>query len=223
MSVLVLCSNDADLGLVPTALALAKQLATDCSVLSATPAPTAQPLLERARGLGVRRGCNVWADVLATCDFLAVARVLTAAIGNLGAAPQLVLTGHGQRGAVPAAVADLLSCPYLGSVTDVGVDGDTLLVSRHAGRAVGHYRRSGACVLGLLAERTTTPSPPEREVTGEIVHWSLSDIGLSEPEISYRKRFLPQPAEHAPFAPVKLSLVELRQRLAAEGLAIEGA
>lgn len=223
MSVLVLCANEADLALLPAAIAIANQLNTDCSVLSAVAPSLAQPLLERARGLGVARGCNVWADVLSSCDFLAVARVLAAAIGNLGASPQLVLTGHGVRGAVPAAVADLLSCPYLGSVTEVVVEGDAFAVSRHAGRAVGHYRRNGACVLSMLGDRTAAPTRSEREVTGETVYWTLADIGLSEAEISYRKQFLPQPVEHAAFAPKELSLGELRQRLTAEGLLLEGA
>jgi electron transfer flavoprotein alpha/beta subunit len=217
VSVVVLLSSEIELTLVPLGIELATALDTECAVLSAAPATLAQPLLERARSLGVRRGCNVWADLLGECDFLAVARVLAAAIGNLGGEGPLVLAGHGRRGAVPAAIADLLACPYLGSVTEVTAEADGLHLVRDAGRALGHYRRNGACVLGVYP---TGEAPPraDREVTGEIVHWTLADIGLAEPEISYRRRFLPRPVDRRPAEPVRLTLGELRSRLSAEGL-----
>jgi len=217
VSVVVLVSGESELALVPLAIEIAAALDTDCAVLTAAPQASAQPLLERARSLGVRRGCNVWAELLAECDFLAVARVLAAAIGNLGGAPPLVIAGHGRRGAVPAAVADLLACPYLGSITEVAAEGEALQLTRDAGHARGHYRRVGSCVLGVVPSRAPL-ARPEREVTGEIVHWTLADIGLSEAEISYRRRFLPRPVDRPLATPVRLSLEELRQRLSAEGL-----
>lgn len=222
MSVVALLCDSDDLALVPIALEAAAAFGTECVALSAAHPSQAQPLLERARSWGVRRGCNVWTDVLTTCDFLAVARVIAAAVGNLGALPSLVLAGHGRRGAVPAALADLLSCPYLGSVVQLSVEDEGLVLVRDAGRALQHYRRSGACVVGLRPSGVSAVEAPKREVTGEIVHWTLSEIGLSEVEISYRRRFRAQPCERAPFASVPLSLAELRQRLTAEGLAREG-
>lgn len=213
MNALVLAGSLDDLSLVDTAL----EVGSGCEVLSVLSPDDAQPVLERCRGRGASRCIHVWDPVLGDLDFLAMARVIGAAIRTMKPTPTWILSGMGRRGAIGAAVADSLDVPYLGSVVEVSREGDALTLLRHTGCVMYQYRRAGACVVGVVGATPPPAEPAAREVTGEIVRWSLGDIGLSEPEITYRRRFAPRRVVPPAREPRHLSADQLKARLVADG------
>ncbi|HEY1389024.1 MAG TPA: electron transfer flavoprotein subunit beta/FixA family protein [Ktedonobacterales bacterium] len=95
---------------------------------------TATDTIRKALAMGVDRGVLVTDTALAGSDAVATARVLAAALQNIGF--DLALFGSAAAdsygGIVPSAIAELLGLPLLSFATKLDVDGTTAKIERAA-------------------------------------------------------------------------------------------
>ncbi len=221
MRAIVLVKRAADVALV----AAAKALGGETVALAVGAEADALPVLAAARAAGATRLVRRWDPGLETTDYLGVAYTLAAAIravGDPAASPTAILAGDRGRGIVGPAVAERLGVPLLGQVVAVAVD-DGKLVARRRGRDV--VRSYAAALPALVCVIVDGDAPPATaSEAGAVESWTLTKVGLSAAELSYRKHFASKPAKGPLPKPRRFADVgALAAQLRAEGLIAGGA
>jgi electron transfer flavoprotein beta subunit len=218
--VIALVKRAADVALVPAAAAIGEITAIAVGAEDET-----LPVLAAARAAGAARVIRLWDPGLETTDYLGVAYTLAAAIKTIGdpaATPTVILAGDRGRGVVGPAVAERLGVPLLGQVLAVALDEGKLVAKRRGREVVRNYAASLpalACVIVDGAAAVPAASASGAADLDKVESWTLSNVGLSAAELSYRKHFATKPAKgpaHKPrrFADVAALVAQLR----AEGL-----
>ncbi|HXU71533.1 MAG TPA: hypothetical protein VN947_19505 [Polyangia bacterium] len=213
---IVLCKRASDVALVRAATALGETTA-----IAVAKEADAAPVLRAAGAAGAKKLVRLWDPGLETTDYLGVAYTLAAAVkslGDLAATPTVILAGDRGRGVVGPAVAERLGVPLLGQVVSVALDDGKLVAKRRARDVV----RSYAAALPALACVLLGEAPaPDASATSDVAvdAWTLSSVGLSAAELSYRKHFATKPAKGPTAKPRRFeSIAALVAQLRAEGL-----
>ncbi|HEX8953842.1 MAG TPA: hypothetical protein VF945_18420 [Polyangia bacterium] len=196
MRAIVLVKRAADVALLQTAAALggetvAVAVGGEADVL---------PVLAGARAAGARRLVRLWDPGLETTDYLGVAYTLAAAIRAIGdptAAPTVILAGDRGRGVVGPAVAERLGLPLLGQVTSVALDQGKLVARRRGRDVVRSYAAALPALVCVIVdgEAPAVAATATASDAGEVESWTLTKVGLSAAELSYRKHFQSKPAK----------------------------
>jgi electron transfer flavoprotein alpha/beta subunit len=217
---IVLCKRASDVALVRAATALGETTA-----IAVAKEADAMPVLRAAGAAGAKKLVRLWDPGLETTDYLGVAYTLAAAVRSLGdpaATPTVILAGDRGRGVVGPAVAERLGVPLLGQVVSVALD-DGKLVARRRGRDVVRSYAAAlpalACVL--VGEASDANANASTTTTSDVAvdAWTLSSVGLSAAELSYRKHFATRPAKGPTLKPRRFeSVAALVAQLRAEGL-----
>ena len=211
---IALVKRAADVALVRAAAALGETVAVavgaEADVL---------PVLAGARAAGAARLVRLWDPGLETTDYLGVAYTLAAAIRTLGdptATPTVILAGDRGRGVVGPAVAERLGVPLLGQVLAIELGGDGKRVARRRGREI--VRSYAAALPALVCVLVDAAAPSASGDAGEVESWTLSKVGLSAAELSYRKHFATRPAKGPTPKPRRFeNAAALAAQLRAEG------
>jgi hypothetical protein len=238
--VVALIGRAPDLALVRAGVAVGETVA-----LTARGDEVARPLLAAARTAGAKRLVSVWDPALDTTDYLGIAYALAAAIRAIGepaATATLILAGDRGRAVVGPAVAERLSLPLLGRAISVELREQKIVARRRGRDLVRTYAAAPPALVCLASdgdgvapvggdrrgERSEPKSLPRDSAEGDagvdrsldaIENWTLSRVGLSAAELSYRKRFAPRPALAPTPRPHRFDTVEaLAARLRADGL-----
>jgi electron transfer flavoprotein alpha/beta subunit len=188
---IALVRRAADVQLVRAAAALGETVALSCG-----PEAEVLPVLAAARAAGATRLVRLWDPGLETTDYLGVAYTLAAAIravGDPAGTPTVMLAGDRGRGVVGPAVAERLGVPLLGQVRAIELTDGKLVAQRLARDVVRRYAAALPALVSMLVdERVTTETGGD---AGEVESWTLSRVGLSAAELSYRKHFATKPAK----------------------------
>ncbi len=211
---IALVRRAADVALVRAAAALGETVA-----IAVGSEADVMPVLAGARAAGAARLVRLWDPGLETTDYLGVAYTLAAAIravGDVAMAPTAIVAGDRGRGVVGPAVAERLSLPLLGQVRSIEVREGKLVAKRAARDVVRTYAAAlPAVVCMLVDDKATAPTGGD---AGEVETWSLTRVGLSAAELSYRKHFATRPAKGPARGPRRFDDVgQLAARLRAEG------
>ena len=227
MRAIVLVKRAADVALVPAAAALggetvAVAVGGEADVL---------PVLAGARAAGAKRLVRLWDPGLETTDYLGVAYTLAAAIRAIGdpaASPTAIVAGDRGRGVVGPAVAERLGIPLLGQVTALSLDEGKLVAKRRGRDVVRSYASALPALVCMLVDGEATAPSASASDAGEpdatVESWTLTKVGLSAAELSYRKHFASKPAKGPTPKPRRFDDVRaLAAQLRAEGLVGERA
>lgn len=218
MRAIVLVKRAADVALVPAAAALggetvAVAVGSEADVL---------PVLAGARAAGAKRLVRLWDPGLETTDYLGVAYTLAAAIRAIGdpaASPTAIVAGDRGRGVVGPAVAERLGIPLLGQVTALSLDEGKLVAKRRGRDVVRSYASALPALVCMLVDGEATAPSANASEAGEVESWTLTKVGLSAAELSYRKHFASKPAKGPTPKPRRFDDVRaLAAQLRAEGL-----
>lgn len=216
MRALVLVKRAADVALVRAATALGGETVA----IAVGAEADVQPVLASARVAGATRLLRLWDPGLETTDYLGVAYTLAAAIRALGdpaASPTVMLAGDRGRGVVGPAVAERLGVPLLGQVLAVALDDGKLVAKRRGRDLVRSYAAAPPALVCMLVGEAAASAPASE--AGEVEVWTLSKVGLSAAELSYRKHFATKPAKGPTPKARKLDgVATLATQLRAEGL-----
>jgi electron transfer flavoprotein alpha/beta subunit len=194
-----------------SALPCALQLGDTCA-LGLFP-PGKEGPLKAARAAGAARAVALWDEELHATDFLGVAQVLAAAARHLGF--DVLVAGEASRAAVGPALADRLGVPHLTGVIDARLDAERVVARRMAGQ-VRRYRAAPPLVLSVVGG---TPLAAADAAGAPVERLELAAVGLSGPELRWRKRYLPHPSEGPRALPRDFADASaLAARLAGEGL-----
>jgi electron transfer flavoprotein alpha/beta subunit len=220
--VVALVKRAADVALVRAAAALGETTA-----IAVGAEGEVLPVLSAARAAGAARVVRLWDPGLETTDYLGVAYTLAAAVKTLGdpaATATVILAGDRGRGVVGPAVAERLGVPLLGQVLAVAIDDGKLVAKRRGREVVRNYAAALPALACLLVDEAATAAATPADATpagdvDKVESWTLSNVGLSAAELSYRKHFATRPAvgpRHQPrrFPDVAALVAQLR----AEGL-----
>jgi electron transfer flavoprotein alpha/beta subunit len=219
MRAVALVRRLADLGLIRAAAGLGQVTA-----LAALPdGPEARALLAAARAAGATRRVRLWEPALDSADYLGVAWALAAAVravvGELTAAPTVILAGDRDRGAVGPAIAERLGLPLLGQVLSVELRDGRVVARRRARGMVRTFAVAAPALVCLpLSAGAALPAVTDEAGT-EIESWSLTKVGISAAELAHRRRFAPTPAIGPTAHPLELAdATALVARLREDGL-----
>jgi len=166
---------------------------------------------------------RLWDPGLETTDYLGVAYTLAAAIRAIGdpaLSPTAILAGDRGRGVVGPAVAERLGIPLLGQVLSLSLADDKLVAKRRGRELVRSYAAAlPALVCVVVDDSESAPAAAHASDAGEVESWTLSKVGLSAAELSYRKHFASKPAKGPTPKPRRFDDVRaLATQLRAEGL-----
>jgi electron transfer flavoprotein alpha/beta subunit len=217
--VVALVKRASDVALVRAAAALG-----EAAAIAVGPEAEALPVLAAARAAGAKRLVRLWDPGLETTDYLGVAYTLAAAIKALGdpvGTPTVILAGDRGRGVVGPAVAERLGVPLLGQVIEVRLDEGKLVAKRRGRDVVRSYAAALPALACVIVDESTASSGAGD--AGEVDNWTLSSVGLSAAELSYRKHFATRPAKGPTPKPRRFADVgALVAQLRAEGLLRRG-
>jgi electron transfer flavoprotein alpha/beta subunit len=191
-----LLGSAADLGLVTLGLELGETTALSLS----PPATNGEDWLGGVLGAGATRCIRLWDDAIADVDYLgragALAALVRTAMGDLKAAPVVVLAGDLGRGAVGPAVAERLGLTHLSRVVGVQALDGKLVIRRRVGATVRLFSAPPPFLLCV----SRLPAPRQSEAAGwtEALateeSWDLSRVGLSPQELLHRRHFRLRPS-----------------------------
>jgi electron transfer flavoprotein beta subunit len=218
MRALVLVKRAADVALVRAVA----PLGGETTAIAVGAEADVQPVLAGARAAGATRLVRLWDPGLETTDYLGVAYTLAAAIRAIGdpaAAPTAIVAGDRGRGVVGPAVAERMGVPLLGQVLAVALDGDKLVARRRGRDVVRSYAAALPALVCLILDGDASEAGAAKAGdAGEVEVWTLSKVGLSAAELSYRKHFASKPAKGPNAKPRRFdSVTALAAQLRAEG------
>jgi electron transfer flavoprotein alpha/beta subunit len=213
---IVLVKRATDVPLVRAAAALGGEVVAVAVGVEAE----ALPVLAGARAAGATRLVRLWDPGLETTDYLGVAYTLAAAVRAIGdptASPTVLIAGDRGRGVVGPAVAERLGVPLLGQVIALSLDDGKLVAKRRGREVVRSYAAALPALVCLVVDGDASAAASGD--AGAVESWTLSKVGLSAAELSYRKHFASKPAKGPTPKPRKLDSVgTLATQLRAEGL-----
>jgi electron transfer flavoprotein alpha/beta subunit len=217
MRAIVLVKRAIDVALVRAA----RSLGGETIAISVGGEADALPVLAAARAAGATRLVRLWDPGLETTDYLGVSYTLAAAIRAIGdptATPTAIVAGDRGRGVVGPAVAERLGVPLLGQILTVEAGSDGKIIAKRRGRdVVRSYAAATPALVCLLLDGEATQA--NAADAGDVESWTLSKVGLSAAELSYRKHFATKPAKGPTPKPRKFADVgALVAQLRAEGL-----
>ena len=216
MRAIVLVKRAADVPVVSAAAALGGEVVA----LAVGAEADVLPVLAGARAAGATRLVRLWDPGLETTDYLGVAYTLAAAIRSIGdptSSPTLLIAGDRGRGVVGPAVAERLGVPLLGQVIALSLDDGKVVAKRRGRDVVRSYAAALPALVCLVVDGDANAATSGD--AGEVESWTLSKVGLSAAELSYRKHFATRPAKGPTPKPRKLdSVATLATQLRAEGL-----
>lgn len=182
--------NDADAGAVEHAWRIAvRRTGSLVTALTMGPA-SAAAALHRSLVLGADEGIHIRDDSLAGCDALGTARVLAAAVSQLGF--DLVLCGAAAAGSatsvVPAMVAEILGVPVLCLADSLTCDQDRAVVRRVDGAGLETLSATLPAVVSVTA-RCGVLRYPRFTAVAQARHklvrtWPLSRLDITRPEVA---------------------------------------
>jgi len=214
MRAIVLVKRAVDVALVRAAKPLGEIIAVSVGAEA-----DALPVLAAARAAGATRLIRLWDPGLEKNDYLGVSYTLAAAIRAIGdptATPTAIVAGDRGRGVVGPAVAERLGVPLLGQILTVEISDDKLVAKRRGRDVVRSFAAAPPALVCLLLDGEPTQTTAD---AGEVESWTLTKVGLSAAELSYRKHFATKPAKGPTPKPRKLADVNaLVAQLRAEGL-----
>ena len=218
--VFALIEDARDLGL----LAIASPLGEVVAVHACAEADAARgnEALLAAGQHGASRAVRISDVVLTGVDYLAVAHVLACAVRHLCEgrpdALVIVLSGDRGRGAVGPAVAERLAVPHLGSVRQIELKEDRLVVDRLCGAELRRYAGVPPIVLACsLPSKLAADDAAKAPLSIEVL--TLDTLQITAPELQYRRRFRPAEGGVPRPRPHLVSSVEtLGDRLVRDGL-----
>jgi electron transfer flavoprotein beta subunit len=152
--------------------------------------PESDSVLRRCLALGADRALRLWDEAFRGSDTLATARILAAAIRQVGA--DVVLCGKrasdGDTGQVGAQLAELLGLPAVTGVVQVEVKEGEALVHRRLERGRREVLRCPLPALFAFEEKINRPRYPKlrvllRSLGAEIPHRGLADLGLRADDV----------------------------------------
>ncbi|MGZ3427316.1 MAG: hypothetical protein ACXVCV_11740, partial [Polyangia bacterium] len=180
----------------------------------------ALPVLAAARAAGATRLVRLWDPGLETTDYLGVSYTLAAAVRAIGdptATPTAIVAGDRGRGVVGPAVAERLGVPLLGQILTIEATEGKLIAKRRGRDVVRSYAAAPPALVCLLLDGEATQA--NAADAGDVDSWTLSKVGLSAAELSYRKHFATRPAKGPTSKPRKFAdVAALAAQLRAEGL-----
>jgi len=162
---------------------------SDVTAISMGP-PESEPVLRRCLALGADRSLLLWDETFRGSDTLATARILAAAIRQVGA--DVVLCGKrasdGDTGQVGAQLAELLDLPAVSSVVRLEMRDSEALVHRRLERGRRAVLRCPLPALFTVEEGINRPCYPKlrvllRSLAAEVPRWGLADLGLRAEEV----------------------------------------
>jgi electron transfer flavoprotein beta subunit len=162
---------------------------SDVTAISMGP-PESESVLRRCLALGADQALLLWDEAFRGADTLATARILAAAIRQVGA--DVVLCGKrasdGDTGQVGAQLAELLELPAVTSVVQLEVRDGEALVHRRLERGRREVVRCPLPVLFAVEEGINRPRYPKlrillRSLGAEIPRRGLADLGLRSEEV----------------------------------------
>jgi electron transfer flavoprotein beta subunit len=151
--------------------------------------PQSEPVLRRCLALGADQALLLWDEAFRGSDTLATARILAAAIRQVGA--DVVLCGKrasdGDTGQVGAQLAELLDLPAVTGVVQLEVGDSEALVHRRLERGRREVLRCPLPALFAVEEGINRPRYPRLRVLlaslkAEIPRRGLADLGLCPDE-----------------------------------------
>jgi electron transfer flavoprotein beta subunit len=152
--------------------------------------PQSEAVLRRCLALGADEALLLWDDAFRGSDTLATARILAAAVRQVGA--DVVLCGKrasdGDTGQVGAELAELLELPAATSVVRLEVQDGEGLVHRRLERGRREVIRCPLPALFAVEEGINRPRYPKlrvllRSLRAEIPRRGLADLGLRPDEV----------------------------------------
>jgi electron transfer flavoprotein beta subunit len=152
--------------------------------------PESDSVLRRCLALGADRALRLWDETFLGSDTLATARILAAAVRQVGA--DVVLCGRrasdGDTGQVGAQLAELLGLPAVTGVAQVEVSDGEALVYRRLERGRREVLRCPLPALFAVEEKINRPRYPVlrallRSLRAEIPHRGLAELGLRADEV----------------------------------------
>jgi len=152
--------------------------------------PESESVLRRCLAMGADQALLLWDEAFRGSDTLATARILAAAIRQVGA--DVVLCGKrasdGDTGQVGAQLAELLDLPAVTSVLQLEVRDGEALVHRRLERGRREVLRCPLPALLAVEEGINRPRYPKlrvllRSLGAEIPRRGLADLGLRSGEV----------------------------------------
>ncbi|UCH87543.1 MAG: electron transfer flavoprotein subunit beta/FixA family protein [Dehalococcoidia bacterium] len=162
---------------------------SDVTAISMGP-PGSESALRRCLAVGADEALLLWDEAFRDSDTLATARILAAAIRQVGA--DVVLCGKrasdGDTGQVGAQLAELLDLPVVTSVLRLEVQDGEALVHRRLERGRREVLRCPLPALFAVDEGMNRPRYPKlrallQSLAAEIPRRSLADLGLRADEV----------------------------------------
>jgi electron transfer flavoprotein beta subunit len=182
--------NPADEYAVEEALRLKDRLPDSRVTAVSMGPPQNESVLRRCVALGADQALLLWDEACRGSDTLATARILAAAIGQLGA--DVVLCGSrasdGDTGQVAAQLAELLDLPAVTGVVQLEVRDGEALVHRRLERGRREVLRCPLPALFAVEEGINRPRYPKLRALfasrrADIARQSLADLGLRPDEV----------------------------------------
>ncbi|MGZ3408620.1 MAG: hypothetical protein ACXVAN_19350 [Polyangia bacterium] len=216
MRAIVLVKRAVDVALVRAA----RSLGGETIAIAVGAEADALPVLAAARAAGATRLVRLWDPGLETTDYLGVSYTLAAAVRAIGdptATPTAIVAGDRGRGVVGPAVAERLGVPLLGQILTIEANEGKLVAKRRGRDVVRSYAAAPPALVCLLLDGEATQA--NAADAGDVDSWTLSKVGLSAAELSYRKHFATRPAKGPTPKPRKFAdVAALAAQLRAEGL-----
>ncbi|WP_354002633.1 electron transfer flavoprotein subunit beta/FixA family protein [Ruania halotolerans] len=195
--------NEVDENAVEAALALREMSpeSSDAEVVAVTLGPaTAVDAVRRALQMGADRGVHISDDALTGADYATTARVLAAAVRQLGAA-DAVITGmaalDGLGAVVPSLLAAELGLPQLTvahEVTYTGPPDHMVTITRDVAGATETWRAPLPAVISVTDVANSPRLPKMKEIlaarTKEVATLTLADLDLPADEVVPRTEVL---------------------------------
>lgn len=166
-----------------------KDRAKDTEIVAIAMGPgDAKDGLKKALQMGADRAVHILDDALAGSDMLATARVLAAAVAREQA--DLIIGGNestdGRGGLVPAAIAEILGLPMLGSLGSVEIGQNSIRGTRTTDVAITTLSASLPAVMTVTEKSAEARFPSFKGVMGakkkptDVV--TASALGVAPPE-----------------------------------------
>ena len=186
--------NPLDCVALEAALDLRSKSGGFITVMTMGPAQSEEALRE-ALAAGADQAILITDPLFAGADTLATSRVVAKAIAKLTPTPDLILCGQqtidSDTGHVGPQIAEELDLPQVCGVSDIRLDGDSLVVKRLSDGFLDVLRVKMPALLtvsrDLCAPRHIPLGELERAFSGRaVMHWGLDDLDLKPDEVGWK-------------------------------------
>lgn len=186
--------NPLDRVALEAGLDLRRRAGGQVTVLSMGP-PQSMESLREALATGADRAILLTDPAFAGADTLATSHVLARAISRLETFPDLLLCGvqttDSDTGHVGPQIAEELGLPQVCGVSEINLEGDSLVVERLSDGFLDTVRVTLPALISVNRELCPLRSLPLGALEmafsqGDISRWGREELGLSEEEVGFK-------------------------------------